>query len=41
MSGDERDLDDWLCSRCQANAITEVSSELKEIIALGGRWGVK
>ncbi|XP_068196503.1 lysine-specific demethylase 4A-like [Antennarius striatus] len=23
VSGDERDLDDWLCSRCEADAITE------------------
>lgn len=36
MSGDEGELDDWLCSRCEANAITEVRSEFKYIIASGG-----
>lgn len=28
MSADEGELDDWLCNRCQANAITEVSLNL-------------
>lgn len=26
VSGDEAELDDWLCARCEASAITEVSS---------------
>lgn len=25
VSCDEAELDDWLCARCEANAITEVS----------------
>lgn len=40
MSGDEGELDDWLCSRCEANAVTEVSSGFKYILAFGG-GGVK
>lgn len=36
MSGDERELDDWLCNRCEAKAITEVSLEFKYILAFGG-----
>uniref|UniRef100_H2T5W1 [histone H3]-trimethyl-L-lysine(9) demethylase n=1 Tax=Takifugu rubripes TaxID=31033 RepID=H2T5W1_TAKRU len=29
VSGGEEELDNWLCARCEANAITEVSSKLK------------
>lgn len=25
VCGDEAELDDWLCARCEADAITEVS----------------